>query len=276
VAMPVNFHRENTLIYNKAIFAAHHLSPPATVSDLVDLCDQLKAAGVTAFATSHQGWILRIMFNAIAAGHMGGAAFRDYFTGASTDGSPKLREALTIFSGVLQSCTNPDAGEAGFNWTNAAQTLFNGDAAMILHGDWVKAYLTQLGWKPGVEFDAVAAPGTSDLFLYVADSFAIASDAKNARGARDFLALATSPEGQVGFNAIKGSSPIRSDVPLTALDRVAQATFLDLQRAQIRMPAPNSAALDEAFVRFVRDHDVDRAAVVLASFAQSMAAQPKR
>src|SRR4029079_12525450 len=167
-----------------------------TLAELVGLCGPLKAAGVTPLATSHQGWILRIMFNAIAAGHMGGAAFRDYFTGKNAAAEPKLREALVIFSDLIHRCVNPDAGEPGFGWVNAAQTLFNGDAAMFIHGDWAKGYLTHIGWRPGIDSGFVAAPGTAGLFLYVADGFAIPSGAKNWKGAREFLTMAASPAGQ--------------------------------------------------------------------------------
>jgi glucose/mannose transport system substrate-binding protein len=269
LAMPVNVHRENVLFYNKAIFAAHHVVPPTTVAELVALCRAFKAAGVTPLATAHQGWILRIMFNAIAAGQMGGTAFRDYFAGTSATGLPRLREALSIFSDLIQNDGNADAGEEGFNWTNAAQTLYNGDAAMFLHGDWAKAYLVHLGWRPDIDFGVVAAPGTSDMFLYVIDSFAIPKGAANLRGAQDFLTTATSPAGQVAFNSVKGSSPIRPDVQRLALDPLGQTTLFDLEHARIRMPSPNSTGLDKALARFVADGDADAALGVMAGYARA-------
>ncbi len=268
LAVPINFHRENTLIYSKAIFNAHGLTPPETVADLITLCAKLKAAGVTPFATAHQGWILRIMFNAIAAGHMGGAAFRDFFTGADPKGLPKVRESLAIFSSLAGNCANPDAGEAGFGWPNAAQALFNGEAAMFVHGDWAKGYLTKLGWRPGIDFDAIAAPGTSDLVLYVVDAFAVPTGAKNGLGARDFLAMAVSPEGQVAFNSIKGSIPVRPDVSRTTLDPVAQKALTDFERARIRMPSPNSTALDDAFLKLIVEKDMAGAEAALVAYAR--------
>jgi glucose/mannose transport system substrate-binding protein len=269
LAVPITFHRENALIYNKTIFTAHGLSPPETVADLVTLCGKLKAAGVTPFATVHQGWILRLMFNSIAAGHMGGARFRDFFTGVDPGGGlPKVRESLAIFSALVANCANPDAGEEGFGWPNAAQAVAHGDAAMFLHGDWAKAYLTQLGWRPGIDFDAIAAPGTSDLVLYVVDTFAVPTGAKNARGARDFLATAISPEGQLAFSSIKGSIPMRPDVPRAGLDPVTRATFLEFERARIRMPSPNSTALDDAFLKLVVEKDLAGAEAALVAYAR--------
>jgi glucose/mannose transport system substrate-binding protein len=271
VALPINFHRENNLFYNQAIFTAHHLTPPRTVAELVALCGTLKAAGITPLALSHQGWILRIMFNAIAAGHMGPAAFRDYFAGTNAAAETQLREALVIFSDLIHRCVNPDAAEPGFGWVNAAQTLFNGDAAMFIHGDWAKGYLTRIGWKPGIDFGVVAAPGNAGLFLYVTDALAVPNGAKNRAGAREFLTMAASPAGQLAFNAVKGSSPIRPDLPMDALDPLARATFSDLQHAQIRMPSPNIDALDVAFTKLVADHDTEAAAQVIAEYVRTIA-----
>jgi glucose/mannose transport system substrate-binding protein len=255
MAMPVNMHRENALFYNKAIFAAHKLTPPTTVAELLQICRTLKAAGVTPLATANQGWILRMMLDSIAAGTMGIASFRDYFTGGSAAGLPQLREAVAVVAELLASYTNPDAGEPGFGWTNAAQALYNGDAAMMFHGDWAKGYFVQLGWRPGIDFGVVAAPGTAGLFLYLTDSFAVPKGAVNRSGAHDLLATVASPAGQVAFNALKGSSPIRADISAGALDPLGQATLDDLVKARIRMPAPNRSVYDEALQTFAADRD---------------------
>ena len=273
VAMPVNFHRENGLFYNKAIFAAHGLAPPTTVPEFVTACRTLKAAGITPVATAHQGWILMMMLNALAAGTMGTDVFRDYFTGTSDAGEPKLREAIALFAEVLASYTNPDAGEPGFNWTNAALTIYNGDAAMFFHGDWARGYFTQIGWRPGVDFGVVVSPGASDLFLYLSDSFAIPRGAANERGARELIATVASPEGQVAFNTLKGSSPIRGDVNRTAFDPLGQTTLRDLETARVRMVAPNSPVYDEALVRFIKDRDAE---ALLRVFVTNRPASPQR
>src|SRR5688572_27043103 len=99
-SMPVNIHRENTLFYNKQIFAAHNLQPPTTVDELLQVCATLNAAGVTPIATAHQGWILRIMFNTLAMGAMGADAFHDYMTGGLRD-DDLLADAIDLFADVL-------------------------------------------------------------------------------------------------------------------------------------------------------------------------------
>jgi glucose/mannose transport system substrate-binding protein len=257
LAMPVNLHRENGLFYNKALFAAHHLAVPTNITELMAVCKKFKAAGVIPFATARQGWVLRMMLNSLITGTMGSTAYHDYFTGESAAGLTQLRAGIVVLGEILQSYVNPDAGEEGFIWSNATQTLFNGDAAMFFHGDWARGYLVDLGWRPGVDFGVVAAPGAPDLFVYWGDSLAIPRGAKNAKGARAFLRTVASPEGQVAFNRFKGSTPIRGDVPIEAFDPLARATLEDFHRARFRMAAPNPVHLDDAVLKFSIDGDVD-------------------
>ncbi len=257
-ALPVNVHRENTLLYNRRIFAAHHLAPPRTIAEFLNVCRTLKAAGIVPVATADQGWILRVMFNGLALGQMGVQAYHDYFMGRRPVDLPRLRGAVDLFADVVESYINADAGDDGFGWTNAAQTLFDGEAAMLLHGDWAKGYLTQLGWSGETDFGVVAAPGSAEMFLYGVDAFALALGARNEAGARAFLETVASPAGQVAFNRIKGSSPIRPDVPRGELDQLGRETLDDLEHAKIRMLVRSRPVWEEAMVGFTRDHDRDK------------------
>ena len=129
---------------------------------------------------------------------------------------------------------------------------------MFLHGDWVKGYLVQLGWSGETDFGVVAAPGASGLFLYGVDAFALARGARNEAGARDFLETVASPAGQVAFNRIKGSSPIRPDVPRDELDQLGRETLDDLEHAKLRMLVRSRPVWEEALAAFTRDHDRDK------------------
>jgi len=257
-AMPVNLHRENSVIYNKRIFEENHLQVPHSIEELLALCKKLKAAGIIPVATAKQGWILRIMFHALAMSQMGPDSYHRYFSGEDTTSTlPKLREAIATFGTILREDINSDAGEEGFGWTNAAQAVFNGDAAMFMHGDWAKGYLQALGWVPGQDFDIFAAPGASEVFLYGVDVFALPAGAQNKSGASAFLETISTTQAQVAFNRIKGSSPVRSDVPRNLLDPVGQKVLDDLQNARYRMLVRNRATWEEALVTFFTSHDED-------------------
>lgn len=251
-SMPVNLHRENSLIYNKHIFDAQHLSPPRTIQEFLSVCEQLKRAGVVPVATAYQDWVLRIMFSSLTIGVMGGTQFHDVLSGTAPPDVSKLEQSVELLETVLDRYANPDAAEEGFGWLSAVQALYNGDAAMFLHGDWAKGHLMQLGWRPGIDFGVIASPGASDVFLYGIDVFALPSHARNEAAAREFLKTIASPAAQAAFDYIKGASPIRADIPTDRFDEVGKSTLDDLKTAKIRMVVPSRRKWHDAFGPYSR------------------------
>jgi len=264
MAMPVNVHRENALFYNKQLFADNDLTPPTTVAELLDDCTTLKAAGVTPIATSFQGWIQRIMFNTIVMGDLGGTQFAKLLDGSLAFDDPSVTAAIDDYTYIIDHCINADAGDADFGWTNAAEAVHAGDAAIFIHGDWAKGYFDQLGWTPGVDFGVVGAPGATNVFWYGVDVFTLMKGAPNEQGAKDFLEVVASVEGQIAFNTVKGSSPMRLDVPTTGLDEVAATTLEDLKKSDMRMLVQTTDAWDTALGTYAADSNHDRAALAEA------------
>lgn len=256
-SIPVNLHRENTLIYNKKLFAQYGLAVPRTLDELLVVCDVFKRHGVTAIATTHQGWVLRILFNSILIAKMGSHHYNDYFMGRASREDPLLRESIRILDELLTNYSNSDAGEDGFGWMNAAQAVLSGDAAMYFHGDWAKGYLVQLGASPDTDFGAVAAPGTQDAFLYNVDVFAMPRHAPNEVGATAFLTTIASRAAQAAFNRIKGSSSVRTDGLIEDFDQIGRDTMRDLMNAQVRMLVRNGDGCDDALGVFAKYRDED-------------------
>ena len=98
------------------------------------------------------------------------------------------------------------ASGAGHSWSSAAKDLYDGKAAMLLHGDWAKGYLVQLGWDPGFDFGVSGPPGASDLFVYGADTFALPTTAPHAVLGKDFWGVVASKQGQIEFNKHTGAT----------------------------------------------------------------------
>jgi glucose/mannose transport system substrate-binding protein len=256
-SMPVNIHRENVLHYNKQLFEEQGLEPPTTLEGLLATCDAFKAAGITPLAMSNKGWVLRILFNALAAASMGAQAYNDYFSRKSELDEAAMRSAIELLGKFLDEYVNESASEEAFEWTDAADLVLNGEAAMFIHGDWAKGYLTQQGFEPGVRFDVVGMPGASELFLYGVDVFGLPAGAPHEEAAKHFLRTVASKEGQVAFNKVKGSSPIRLDTKIDNLDPAGRATLKDLQNAELRMLTRSNEAWDVALAEFAVNRDVD-------------------
>jgi len=256
-SMPVNIHRENALHYNQRVFSELGLDAPTTLDELWSTCDKLKQAGITPLAISYKGWILGLVFNALAGASMGIEAYQAYFSGEKALDEPALRAAIELLDRVLTDYVNESASDPTFDWADAAELVLNGEAAMFIHGDWVKGYLTEQGLEPGDGFGVVGMPGAADLFLYGVDVFAMPVGAPHAEAAKDFLRTVASKAGQVAFNRLKGSSPIRLDTQIENLDVVGQATLLSLRDAKIRMLARGKAVWDEGLAAFAVSRDVD-------------------
>ena len=256
--VPVNIHRDNSLFYNKTIFAQHGLKPPTTLAEFMSTCAALKKAGITPLALStSQSWIIEKLFMSLAVGTMGPKAFIDNFTGVKPFDADELKPALAAVNKIMTDYIDVDASAADtYGWTQATESLYSGTAAMFIHGDWVKGYLVQLGWTPDVDFGVVTSPDTEGVFLYGMDVFGIPSGAKNPDGARDFVRTISSSKGQIGFNVVKGSSPVRLDVPTTDFDSMGQQVAAEFKNAQHRIASVSTLpAWDQALVDLAHTHD---------------------
>jgi len=256
-SMPVNIHRENAVHYNKQIFEQQGIEIPTTLEELLAVCKQLKKAGITPFASSYKGWIQRMLFNGLAMASMGATAYKSYFSGKTDMDEEAMRKTIALLDDVLTNYVNDSATDVNFRWTDAADLVLNGEAAMFVHGDWAKGYFTQLGWEPGVKFGIFAMPGATDLFLYGVDVFAMVADGPHPEAAQAFLRTVASSEGQIAFNTLKGSTPIRLDTDTAQLDVVAQGTLRDLKEAKLRMLTRTRVEWDTAFEAFAVDRDAD-------------------
>jgi len=260
-AVPIDVPRESAFFYNKTIFDAQQLSPPKSVEELMATCAKLKKAKITPIALAtgpNNGWIVREMFNGILQGTMGSSTFKDFITGAKPVTDPSITKPLQTAIGTLATIItqyiNDDSASTlsngnTFGWTDAADAVQAGKAAMFIHGDWVKGYWTALGWTPGVDFGQTGAPGASDLFWYGVDVLGIPANAPHPTAAMDFLTVASSAAGQAAFARSKGSSPARTDVG-DQLDVLGKATLEDLVNANVRLPVVAPAAWDTALGAF--------------------------
>lgn len=257
MAVPVNVHRENSLFYNKSIFGAHDLKPPKTMAEFLSTCETLKEKGVTPLAIStSQGWIIDKVFVALALGALGPEKFIKYFIDKAPVEGADIEPVIALLDDVLTNYIDVDAASAdGYGWTQAADALHDGEAAMFIHGDWAKGYLTQLGWT-SLDFGVAATPDSEGVFLYGTDVFALPQGAKHQEDALNWLRTIASSDGQIAFNEAKGSVPVRLNLTGDGLDAMAKQTYLDLKDASQRLRVVNiRAEWDDAFVQLAKDHD---------------------
>ena len=252
-------HRNNSFLFNQRIFDAQSLEPPTSVDELLEVCATLKSAGVTPVATDMDTWVLRIFFDEILAGTMGAEGFDDFIKGKADANEPAvqahLESAISAFDTILTEYVYVERSlDEQYEWSSAADDLYNDRAAMMFHGDWAKGYLVHLGFTPGVDFGVLGPPGADDLFVYGADMFGMPTTAPHPELAKDFLTVVASKQGQVEFNKYKGATPMRTDVR-EQLDEPGKLSLDGLVNAKVRMPGHANAAWDAGIEAFAKDHD---------------------
>jgi glucose/mannose transport system substrate-binding protein len=252
-------HRNNSFLYNKQIFDAQKLDPPTTIDEFLAVSAALKKAGITPVASDYDTWVLRILFDEILAGEMGAKGFDDFIKGntqaSDADVQTQIQAAIDVFDTIITDYIDVDKSTGDkYDWSSAAQDLFDGNAAMLFHGDWAKGFLVHLGFTPGVDFGVLGPPGASDLFVYGADMFFLPSSAPHQDLGKNFLGVVASPDGQVNFNKYKGATPMRTDVK-DQLDDAGQLSLDGLVNAKVLMPGHANDGWDKGIETFAKDHD---------------------
>jgi glucose/mannose transport system substrate-binding protein len=256
--VPTGIHRENSIFYNLALFTQYNIARPTSMTDVLAACATLKAAGVTCISSAGQSWIADKMWVVVLQSVMGADLFRDFITQTKpiTDATVQagLSAAADVFGTITQQYIDrKHLSDPMFGWNNAAEDLFQGKTAIFMHGDWVKGYLVQLGWTPGVDFEQSGSPGATDIFYYGVDVLGLSAMGPHPVSAREFLTLVASKAGQAAFNKLKGSTPMRTDAR-ELLDPLGQRNMDDLISAKVSMAVVDTMWGDE-ILAFAQDGD---------------------
>ena len=220
VAVPVNIHRVNWLWSNNDVLKKSGVTQmPLSFDDFLQAAEKIKMAGFIPVAHGGQPWQDFLLFEAVALGVSGTDFYKKAFMklDPTTLSSPEMRKSLEAFR-FVKSFT--DEKSKGRDWNVATDMVIQGRAAFQFMGDWAKGEFLVAGKQPGKDFSCTAAPGTSDAFSYVIDTFAMFR-LKNleAQKAQGFLAYTLlTKEFQESFNIRKGSIPARMNVSLDKFD----------------------------------------------------------
>ena len=222
-SVPVNIHRANVMWYNPAILKANNIAVPTTIDEWFTAMDTLKAAGVTPLALGEQ-WTKMHLMETILLGTLGVDKYNGLWDGKTDWASADVTKALENYQKAL-TYTNTDS--ASLTWQDASQLVVNGKAAFNVMGDWAEGYFRELGKAPEADYGWTPVPGTSGVFQFLSDSFVLAKGAPDPDGAKDWLIVAGSKEGQEAFNPVKGSICARTDCDKNLFGVYLQSAMAD-------------------------------------------------
>jgi glucose/mannose transport system substrate-binding protein len=218
-------HRVNTLFYNRKLFARFKLAPPTSWAELQQVSATLSAAGVQPFAQSSEPWQVAGLFETLVLAEGGPDYYRALFvaqTRAAVD-DKRLLHALERLRAMKAWIGKPLRERS---WTDVLRQLSNGEAAMLVMGDWAKGELNVGGRRTDEEIGCVGVPGTADYHLYSVDTLAMFASNYSHMAAQEKLAsMALRPQVQLEYNLAKGSVPVRRDADPAKMDSCARASW---------------------------------------------------
>lgn len=240
VAAPVNIQRVNWVWINPAVFRQANASIPKTWDAFFLAAERIKKAGFIAVAMGHEPWQEATLFENMALGIGGIDFYRNAFIKLDIDTleSSTMSSVLQAFRNIKKyTPTDPDIQ----SWTDAAQLVADGKAAMYFMGDWAKNVFKTAGMPYGSNgYIAIPVPGTTSVFLNNTDVFAFPKGNTDVLGAQQTLAKSIMDRTTHElFNLAKGSLPARQDIPTDSFDEVSHISFEALRSNATLIPSFN-------------------------------------
>ncbi len=213
-----------SVIYNTQIFADNGLEVPTTWTELIDVCEKLKAAGVTPFyATFKDDWTIGQGWYDYSVG--GSLDVLDFFDRLKAQGADVGPDSATSFENdfagatekmlqLTSTYTNADAASRGYGDGNLA--FAKGEAAMYLQGPWAFSEIAKT--SPDLQLGTFPLPMTDDpddrrVRVNMDLAAMIPEGSRHQDAARDFLEYLFQPDrieaynaSQLGFTPITGAA----------------------------------------------------------------------
>ena len=274
----------NGIIYNKDIFEEQGLEEPETWDELIEVCDQLQAAGIQPFyGTLGDQWTGLPSFNALGAYP---AEQDDFFPRLVDEGSEVGPDSEVSFSKDFQQVMERQAqlfsymqdGYRGATYDDGNAAFADGAAAMMLQGIWATGQISannpdiRMGIFPYPDDD----PDSRLLVSGVDVVFTMGKDNPKADAALRFIDYVFSPEVITEFGISQNLIPSVIDAELSDSD-VIQSVAPYFEGGQITgfidHQFPPSVPLAATDQQFLFDGHADAALAALDSEWRKVAAR---
>jgi len=233
IAAPVNLHSTNWVWANKDVLAkAGVTTEPKSFDEFIADAQKVQKAGFVAIAHGGQPWQEATIFDSVVL-TTGGV---DYYRKAFIELDPKALDSATtlkVFQRMAQIRQLVDKDFSGRDWNVASGMVISGKAGFQIMGDWAKGEFINARKVPGKDFACWRFPGTQGVVPFNTDQFVMfkLGDAQKTAAQMKLAADIMDPSFQSAFNVVKGSAPVRSDVPDTAFDDCGKKAIKDAAEA---------------------------------------------
>jgi glucose/mannose transport system substrate-binding protein len=233
IAAPVNIHSTNWIWANKEVLEkAGVTTEPKDFDEFIADAQKVQKAGFIALAHGGQPWQEATIFDSVVLA-TGGI---DYYKKAFIELDPKALNSettLKVFQRMSQIRKLVDKDFSGRDWNVASGMVISGKAGFQIMGDWAKGEFINAKKVPGKDFLCYRFPGTQGIVPFNTDQFVMfkLNDPQKTSAQKKLAADIMDPTFQSSFNVVKGSAPVRLDVPDTAFDACGKKAIRDVAEA---------------------------------------------
>jgi len=241
VAVPLSVRRTNCLFYNVDVVEEASVDPDSlsTPADLMDALEQVaENTDATPMAHGLEGPTTTLqLISSVLLGQSGGDAYAAFVRGDGNEQS--VRSAVETTERILSNHIPPDADSSGDH--DASDKFVDGTAAFLHRGEWAADKFPIERFEFGTDWDVVPFPGTDGAFTMVLDAFVYPVGEGGSNPSPSFtetwLRYVGGREGQRLFNARRGTTPTRIDVPVDSFGPLATRTVEAFRDAEHRLPS---------------------------------------
>jgi ABC-type glycerol-3-phosphate transport system substrate-binding protein len=263
--LPFGFHIA-AMFYNPKTFAEVGVEIPATWDELKGACESFNAAGIVPISMGAVNqWPAQFWLDYLILRTAGAEYRAALMAGEASYTDPEVVRAMELWKELIDAGCFPDGATVNsVDWTDAADQLANGEAAMNLMGTWITGYLNDAGQEPVTDYDFFEFPvvdeGVPTAVVGPVDGLAVAAGAQNPEAAMELLAYLAQPEQQAAWSVGQGNMPTNTtsdtstfnDVIKKAIAVAAAAETYNFNYDLATPPAPSVVGL-AMFQEFIND-----------------------
>jgi glucose/mannose transport system substrate-binding protein len=228
-SVPSEIHRVNVVWANTGLLTAGGVDPavaPATIDAWLADLEKVRASGVEYPLALGNDWTQVQLFENVLVADLGAVLYQNLWKSTKNWEGDRLRTAVGHYAQLLDYV---DPSSLNQEWTEATQSVVDGNAAYVIMADFALASFQQAGFAYGKQYTAFPTPGTVGVFDFLADSFTLPVGAVHEKAAQQWLLTVSSAEGQRALSLKKGSIPARTDTVAEDYSPYQQAAIASLK-----------------------------------------------
>ncbi len=233
--LPFGFHYV-AFFYNPHVMAEAGITEmPTTGEELFVAAEQIAATGVKPFALGSQfRWPAQFWFDFLILRTAGPDYRAKLMSGEASYEDLQVTQALELWKDLVDTGFFVDDANA-YDWTDAADQVANGEAAMTLMGTWITGYWNGNGLEPVTDYDFFNFPVMDPLIENAAlgpiDGWALSADAANPEGAKALLVHYAQPDNQLKWALEQGALPPNANADTSQLNPVMAKALVEVGKA---------------------------------------------